>query len=281
MSISWITRPLSRRAAQKRGLAPLYFVHIPKTAGSSVASWLSARFGPDSVCPARIWDDLVRMDPAEISLYPIFAGHFAMDLAAFIGSDVVSATVLRNPVDRTLSHYRHVFRKSRHPRHSYVVSQSFDEFVLDQNNWPMIENFQARYLLQTPLDFRFFVSRLGPTENTRGRLSLLSEEARYAFDKAYVEDMALRNLDSLRIVGTTDRLGEFLSAVATAMDGSDASVSPEVPRENEAGSEAAVGAISERSLEVIAKLTEIDQKLYRAARTRLTHPSPPLPRARS
>jgi hypothetical protein len=61
---------------------PLYSLHIPKTGGSSVRTWMAAGLG-DKLCPAGLADDLVKLPPVELVRYTAFAGHFHIYLAPY------------------------------------------------------------------------------------------------------------------------------------------------------------------------------------------------------
>ena len=61
MRISLPTNDSGRRRSAEKGV--LYFLHIPKTAGSSVTKWLTNRVAQGSICPAKNWDQLVMIDP--------------------------------------------------------------------------------------------------------------------------------------------------------------------------------------------------------------------------
>ena len=165
----------------------LYFLHIPKTAGTSVTKWLADHIDQEKVCPAKNWDQLVMLDQRALSTYRIFAGHFGMDFEPFLGRRIAAVTLLRNPLRRTISHYKHVCRDPNHPLHQHVAHQSFETFVMDRQNWAMIENFQARYLVTTPIKFKQFVPYYDRDVVKRHRLSVLSEDARYLLDRLMLE----------------------------------------------------------------------------------------------
>jgi len=251
---------------------PIYFLHIPKTAGSSVTLWLSQRVRDGAMCPARIWDQLLRCDEAGLAGYAMFAGHYGLDLDRYLGVTLRTMTVFRDPLQRTLSHYLQVSRDTNHPWHSRVSLQSFEVFLRDVQNWPMIENFQARYLVRSGLDMRCFTRCLDLSSAKMNRLSTTSEDVRYMFDRHYVQDQSLAALDGIDVVGTTDRIALFLERAARTF--SLGSGDGPVPQENVATDRSNIEAVSQSSIDLIAELTTIDQSLFQSARLREMAPLP-------
>jgi hypothetical protein len=47
----------------------IYFLHIPKTAGSSVSRWLSKQVGEEKTCPAKIWDQIISIERTFLQKY--------------------------------------------------------------------------------------------------------------------------------------------------------------------------------------------------------------------
>jgi hypothetical protein len=240
----------------------LYFLHIPKTAGTSVTKWLTDRFDQGSICPAKNWDQLVMIDPQELATYRLFAGHFGIDLEPFLQRRITAVTLLRDPLKRTISHYRHVRRDLEHPLHKHVLHQSFEMFVMDRANWPMIENFQARYLVSAPIAFKQFRNFYDRNVAKRNRLSVLSEDARYLLDPKYVREKALEAITThLGCVGTNERLPVFLHWIGEQLAIQTSLPIHDIPRENIAPPDD-IGEPSAISLEIVESLTNIDKEIY-------------------
>ena len=252
-----------------RNPRPIHLLHIPKTAGTSVTSWLRRVAGPAAVCPAKNWDQLVALGRAELSRYRVFCGHYGLGLEAYLGRPLRTCTLLRDPAERTVSHYRHVHRDTAHPRHRAVSAQSFAEFLQDPDNRAMIDNFQARYLMESPLDVRAYVGRLDRLPVKANRLSTTAEEVRYLFDEDHVRERAVANLDRIEVVGVTDRVPRFLADLRHAFKPFAGGDPEDVPAENAAPAAESPEPYDPAMRTLLRELTRVDQELYDRATRRL------------
>jgi len=117
----------------------LYFVHIPKTAGSSLYQYLDTVFLPHQVFPAdrAIWhrEILEGLPPEAINQFSCIRGHlYQMQLQRFWQAcrrKVVPFTVLREPESQLLSEYDMVLRDENVPIHKIAAARqpSFLEFL--------------------------------------------------------------------------------------------------------------------------------------------------------
>lgn len=94
-----------------------FFVHLQKTAGTALFQRLRDHFGPEGVypqpadqgSPAAVLDvDLLRERfAAGAGTLRVVTGHFPLCTAELLGVPLTAFTVLRDPVERTLSFLRH------------------------------------------------------------------------------------------------------------------------------------------------------------------------------
>jgi len=54
----------------------VYFLHIPKTAGTSFIATLESYFDLDSIYPEKVWQKLLKKIPRDFSNYRLLRGHF-------------------------------------------------------------------------------------------------------------------------------------------------------------------------------------------------------------
>ena len=102
---------------------PVVFVHVMKTGGTTLVEQVSRHLGPDRVWPLGITDAsgkaigsyafadaLLSAEPRRLRRMGMIAGHLPaviVDvLAERLGQDMPSATIVREPVDRVISHLK-------------------------------------------------------------------------------------------------------------------------------------------------------------------------------
>ena len=103
-------------------LPRLAFVHVPKTAGTSVTSALLQAYGSLAL-PAMTTLDYPNYSDAEIARYRFYRGHAYRRDYCRLPPDTRFLTVLRDPVDRALSYYAYY--------RSIDVERVVDPFVLE------------------------------------------------------------------------------------------------------------------------------------------------------
>jgi len=82
----------------------IVFLHIPKTAGTSVHEMLKRHFDKDRICPER-FRGLIRYSEDQLREFDLFSGHFLMPHVDRIPGEKFVFTILRDPADRILSLY--------------------------------------------------------------------------------------------------------------------------------------------------------------------------------
>ncbi|MGA2227357.1 MAG: sulfotransferase family 2 domain-containing protein, partial [Syntrophobacteraceae bacterium] len=119
----------------KFGEPCLVFLHIQKTAGTSMQNHLRDCFGQKEFYSEHS-DSLYIHSPAELSTYDVFAGHFNYDSLRFIPRRTLSIfTFVREPRQRLISLYH--FLRAHESGHPNFVSEGTMELA----NRLLIEEF--------------------------------------------------------------------------------------------------------------------------------------------
>ena len=175
----------------------LHFVHIHKTAGMSIHEWLNTVF-QDKLFPSYYIEDLVRLRD-KLTKYQVFSGHFFGTLDLFLGAPSKKATLLRDPLDRALSHYYHILRDPTAPLHKHFQNLSFKDVICSDSLCPAIgQNYQMGCLLLLNYSAtEMFWPNSVPAQGLRS----IEDSAREAIDI----------LNNIEVVGVCEKLDTFLT----------------------------------------------------------------------
>jgi Sulfotransferase family len=241
-----------------------YFLHIPKTAGVSVGSWLKSH-GDLHICPDVVWSQLLRRDRATLDHFNMFAGHFYGGLADYLSRDLTTFTFLRHPVDRSLSHYLHIMRDERHYLHQRARRLgSFTAFMQDAQTMPMLYNFQTR-ALSMEFDVSALQKNFVNADNTPFALERHIESALDGYESAVNLPRAMARLDSCSFVGITERLEESLGELQRVL-GEGGRTSP-TPVLNTATNKPDLNHLSRDEHDRLIELLSDDMALYEYAKS--------------
>ena len=178
-----------------------FFLHIMKTAGTSFAQHLRANFGPEELYPIpslshevrerQYWEiaALRELRPEQVHQIRMFHGHFPVLAAAMVGADT-TMTIVRDPVDRVISHVRHCRR--HFPAHHGTSLESVYE-----DGW------------LHPLFFRNYQVK---------QFALTADDAPMAHNEDIVIDSgrvaaAVASLEKVDVLGLTEHYDQFLDEV--------------------------------------------------------------------
>lgn len=106
--------------------AHILFEHVPKTAGTTLTTILHRRFPHRRIfqlsgqSPRDSIHVFQRLSANERAGYRLISGHCAIELLDLLPPETFCMTMLRDPVERIVSHYHHVQRSPHHHLHESV-----------------------------------------------------------------------------------------------------------------------------------------------------------------
>ena len=233
---------------------PLYYLHIPKTAGTSLISFLDSQFDSSEICPAQLLPNLFGLAKSDLSQYRFFRGHLWHGLNTYLKKDLAYITMLRDPVQRTISWYSHVRREPDAYRHDRVVNEnwSLHDFVTDEaTNWDLV-NAQTLFLA-VDLDYE----KLAKDPVGYGQ-AVVREYAGRKNDRELLS-LAKSRLEQCVFVGLAERMRESLQLLSHTLG-----LYPRIEERklNVSANRPSPNTLSGETLAAINRLTELDRELY-------------------
>lgn len=131
----------------------LIFLHIPKAAGTTMHKIIERQYGKSSIFTmdgARVMessDEIRSMSDDRKRRIKVLKGHMAYGLHAYMPKPCRYFTVLRDPLERLISHYYYVIRTPEHYLYETVISQKMTlEDYIDSGISQELINGQTRML---------------------------------------------------------------------------------------------------------------------------------------
>jgi len=180
------------------------FIHVMKTAGTTFVRQLQQQFPPEAIYPCRGID---YSDPIDVDAYiniprlraltaerrsqiRVYTGHFPFMVRDLLDPGVITLTVLRDPIDRTISVLKQFKRREARFRDSPLEAIYEDRPIFRF----FVENHQTKVFALAPEDNEVAIN-----------CGLDIDDTRFA--------RARENLSRVDVIGLTESYDEFVAEV--------------------------------------------------------------------
>ena len=223
--------------------------------------------GREAASPPLLWDHLVGGAFEVTPRTRVVTGHFAGLLPLWLGKWPRTATVLRSPVARALSHVNHVQRDESHPLHRAAAGLSVAEYCAHPELRRTVDNYQSRYLASLDFSLALLADAPGQTPRPAGH-ALDFDRALFALDPATgLRDAAARALGAIDAVGICEDDARTPQLIARTFGWDPGVAGGERPRLNTAASgQKTLDSLTDAEVEVLSDLNRIDLATYEAAK---------------
>ena len=124
----------------------LYFLHIQKTAGTTMINILDSYFDLDTIYRDQFWPNLLINMPKNLLKFKFLRGHFGYGIHRILGKKPIYITMLREPVDRTISDYEHIRRDKIKNKKPFSKNETILDALKDPQRRLVFINPQAAYI---------------------------------------------------------------------------------------------------------------------------------------
>ncbi|BAQ61790.1 hypothetical protein GM3708_2196 [Geminocystis sp. NIES-3708] len=186
-------------------------MHIPKTAGTSLSTFLETHYRKGKWLKADEIKDLLTFSQEEINSYQCFHGHFGTLLFSLLNKPITTITMLRDPLDQLISHI--YFSKKLLYEHKVFYEHLSDEELNLKN---LLENSSLEEIVENPilnmhlsnLQSRYLGCELNLDNVRNAPLKFPDVLTQQEKDMDMIVAKAKERLDQMAIVGITERFND-------------------------------------------------------------------------
>jgi hypothetical protein len=224
---------------------PALFLHIQKTAGTSLVDHVRKYYGTDVTSHGEYWGKT----PQQLRDISFISGHMGYDFAQHLMSGRYTFTFLRDPAERILSLY--YFCKSRNPSEFEIYRKanelSLEDFLVAGKTDPCV---------------RMHIWNNQVWQLAHG-YSLLDSKTIDDFSSTELLQLAVQHLEEFSHVGFTETFDTDLVSILTALF---IPLYENCPKANVTCRRPHLGDLPQNIKRSLDALTELDRSLYEHAR---------------
>lgn len=243
---------------------PWYFLHVPKTAGTTFRVLLENHFHLDEICPAYEFFQIEQYTDEQLGRFRLFRGHMGYNLVNYLPEKPRVMVMLRDPMERAVSHFEYIRRDPAHPKHHVIRERSMGlkEYLLDPVLSAEVTNAQVRplahladrQLLHELMDGSSSQEEFARAWRHRGGVLPPEDE---------LLDVALQRLEAMDFVGVVEQLDQGMELAAWLLG---ASALRQFQSLNINPGRTRLDALPDDVLDLLIQVTSLDRQLYARGR---------------
>ncbi len=244
----------------REDIRPWYFLHIPKTAGTTFRVLLENRFHMDDICPAYEFFQIGQYSDEQLGRFRLFRGHMGYNLVNYLPEKPRVMVMLRDPMERAVSHFEYIRRDPGHPKHRIIHERNMGlkEYLLDPVLSAEVTNAQVRPLAHLA------------DRQTLGEL-MKGSRSQDEFARAWrhrdgvlppedeLLDLALRRLEAMDFVGVAEDLERGMELAAWLLE---APAPEQLQSLNINPGRTRLDSLPQDTLALLEQATVLDRRLY-------------------
>ena len=223
----------------------LVFVHFPKVGGNTLHAILEGQYPQSTHISSnglQTLNEILTLSEQDMDNIDVIRGHMNFGVHKLFARPAVYISMLRDPVERVISHYYHALRDPRHPLYDKCVSNNMklEDFVFQMTD---NDNGQVRALAGFADQLAFFRKDYIPFGKCNNDIL----------------ETAKANLSNFKAVGLMERFDESLILFKRILKWE---LPPLYEKSNVANNRLRLPEISQKAIDLITEINQYDLQIY-------------------
>jgi len=238
----------------------VYFLHIPKTAGTSLVNILENQFNYNCIYRETIYPELFKNFPSNLSDYKLIRGHFGYWITKLLTKKPIILTMLRNPREQIISLFNHQLRAFKKGDKYSLIKKNHKNITDVLKDPKLILNFRNHHIRHLTLDIDVPRRTNSLREDNHEVMKTLRPKLN-SNSQGELLEIAKDRLKNLTFFGLTEKFEETLQLLYYTFAWYPVRTVPKLninPNKSEEN-------LSSETEDLIQKYTKEDQELYEFA----------------